>query len=110
MNGLQGRRALVTGGSRGIGAATSRLLAENGVHVVIGYRSRAADADALVVELRQNHGVTAFAHSADIATQDGATALVERTVKELGGLDFFVGNAGIWPCDDVSFAEMTDEQ
>ena len=110
MNGLQGKRALVTGGSRGIGAATSRLLAENGVHVVIGYRSRAADADALVVELRQNHGVTAFAHSADIATQDGATALVERTVKELGGLDFFVGNAGIWPCDDVSFAEMTDEQ
>ena len=42
MNGLQGKRALVTGGSRGIGAATSRLLAENGVHVVIGYRSRAA--------------------------------------------------------------------
>jgi 3-oxoacyl-[acyl-carrier protein] reductase len=110
MNGLQGKRALITGGSRGIGAATSRLLAENGVHVVIGYRSRAADADALVAELRQNHGVTAFAHSADIATQDGATALVERTVKELGGLDFFVGNAGIWPCDDVSFAEMTDEQ
>jgi 3-oxoacyl-[acyl-carrier protein] reductase len=110
MNGLQGKRALVTGGSRGIGAATSRLLAENGVHVVIGYRSRAADADALVAELRQNHGVTAFAHSADIATQDGATALVERTVKELGGLDFFVGNSGIWPCDDVSFAEMTDEQ
>jgi 3-oxoacyl-[acyl-carrier protein] reductase len=110
MNGLQGKRALITGGSRGIGAATSRLLAENGVHVVIGYRSRAADADALVVELRQNHGVTAFAHSADIATQEGATALVERTVNELGGLDFFVGNAGIWPCDDVAFAEMTDEQ
>ena len=110
MNGLQGKRALVTGGSRGIGAATSRLLAENGVHVVIGYRSRATDADALVAELRQNHGVTAFAHSADIATQDGATALVERTVKELGGLDFFVGNAGIWPCDNVPFAEMTDEQ
>jgi 3-oxoacyl-[acyl-carrier protein] reductase len=110
MNGLQGKRALITGGSRGIGAATSRLLAENGVHVVIGYRSRAADADALVAELRQNHGVTAFAHSADIATQEGANALVERTVKELGGLDFFVGNAGIWPCDDVSFAEMTDEQ
>jgi 3-oxoacyl-[acyl-carrier protein] reductase len=110
MNGLQGKRALVTGGSRGIGASTSRLLAENGVHVVIGYRSRATDADALVAELRQNHGVTAFAHSADIATQDGATALVERTVKELGGLDFFVGNAGIWPCDNVSFAEMTDEQ
>jgi len=110
MNGLQGKRALITGGSRGIGAATSRLLAENGVNVVIGYRSRAADADALVAELRQNHGVTAFAHSADIATQDGASALVERTVKELGGLDFFVGNAGIWPCDDVSFAEMTDEQ
>ena len=110
MNGLRGKRALVTGGSRGIGAATSRLFAENGVHVAIGYRSRAADADALVKELREQHGVNAIAHSADISTHAGASSLVEKTVAELGGLDFFVGNAGIWPCDDVAFAEMTDEQ
>jgi 3-oxoacyl-[acyl-carrier protein] reductase len=110
MNGLQGKRALVTGGSRGIGAATARLLAEHGVNVAIGFRSRNADAEALVAELRANHGVNAFAHSADIATRDGASSLVERAADELGGLDFFVGNAGIWPCDDVPLADMTDEQ
>ncbi|HEY9229160.1 MAG TPA: SDR family oxidoreductase [Gemmatimonadaceae bacterium] len=109
MIGLRGKRALVTGGSRGIGAATSRLLAENGVHVAVGFRSRRADADALVAELRE-HGVNAVAHSSDIATQAGASELVERACEGLGGLDFFVGNAGIWPCDDVPFAEMTDEQ
>ena len=109
MNGLKDKRALVTGGSRGIGAATSRLLAENGVHVAIGYRNRRADADALVSELRST-GVNAFAHSADIATQVGADELVDRAVKELGGLDFFVGNAGIWPVDDVPLAEMSDAQ
>lgn len=110
MNGLLGKRALVTGGSRGIGAATSRLLAEYGVHVAIGYRSRSADAQALVAELDREHGVKAAAFAADIATRDGANALVDQAADALGGIDFFVGNAGIWPCDDVSLAEMSDEQ
>jgi 3-oxoacyl-[acyl-carrier protein] reductase len=110
MIGLKGKRALITGGSRGIGAATSRLFAENGVHVAVGFRSRSADAEALVAELKSNHGVNAFAHGADIASRDGAQRLVDRAADELGGLDFFVGNAGIWPCDDVALADMTDEQ
>jgi 3-oxoacyl-[acyl-carrier protein] reductase len=110
MIGLQGKRALITGGSRGIGAAASRLFAEQGVHVAIGFRSRTADADALVGELSTKHGVKAVAHSADISTRAGAEALVERSADALGGLDFFVGNAGIWPCDDVAFADMSDEQ
>ena len=109
MNDLRGKRALVTGGSRGIGAAAARLFAEFGVNVAIGYRSRQADADALVTELRA-HGVQATAHAADIATQSGATELVERAADALGGLDFFVASAGIWPCDDVPLADMTDEQ
>lgn len=110
MNGLRGKRALVTGGSRGIGAATSRLLAENGVHVAVGYRARRAEADALVAELRASYGVGALAYSSDISTQAGAIDLVERSATALGGLDFFVGNAGIWPCDDVQLAEMTDDR
>lgn len=109
MIGLQGKRALVTGGTRGIGAATSRLLAEYGVHVVVGYRNRHADAEALLPSLRA-HGVTAVAVSADIGTPRGANELVERAVETLGNLDFFVASAGIWPCDDVPLAEMTDEQ
>jgi len=109
MNDLAGRRALVTGGSRGIGAATARLFAEHGVHVAIGYRNRRADADALADELRA-HGVKAVAHASDIGTRSGAESLVEAAVAGLGGLDFFVGNAGIWPCEDVALREMEDER
>ncbi|MGH7619829.1 MAG: SDR family NAD(P)-dependent oxidoreductase [Gemmatimonadaceae bacterium] len=110
MIGLEGKRALITGGSRGIGAAVSRLFAEHGVHVAIGFRSRGAGADALVAQLKAEHGVNAVAHAADISTRAGADALVDRAAAELGGLDFFVGNAGIWPCDDVALADMTDDQ
>ena len=109
MIGLRGKRALVTGGSRGIGASTSRLLAEHGVHVAIGYRSRRDEAEQLAASLCQEHGVKAFAHAADISTVSGADTLVERATTELGGLDFFVGNAGIWPCDDVALSDMPDD-
>jgi 3-oxoacyl-[acyl-carrier protein] reductase len=104
---LRGRRALVTGGSRGIGAATARLLARAGAGVVIGYRSRAEDARRVVDELR-GHGVTAAAHGADLSTPEGAESLVRETVRVLGGLDLFVGNAGIWPEEEVALAEMDD--
>ena len=97
MIGLRGKRALVTGGSRGIGAATAELFAEYGVDVAIGYRSRHADADALVAELRERLGVKVVAHASDISTRAGADELVDRAADALGGLDFFVGNAGIWP-------------
>ncbi len=110
MNGLAGKRALVTGGSRGIGAAAARLFAEHGTHVAIGYRSRRSDADTLVAELTSAHGVNAVAHAADISTIDGARELVERATTELGGLDFFVANAGIWPVEDVLLQDMSDTQ
>ena len=110
MKGLAGKRALITGGSRGIGAAAAQLFAEYGVHVAIGYRSRRADAEALVASLRSSHGVTAVAHAADIAAEQGSEELVQRAADSLGGLDFFVANAGIWPCDDVAMSEMTSDQ
>jgi 3-oxoacyl-[acyl-carrier protein] reductase len=110
MNRLKGKRALITGGSRGIGGAAAMLFAEYGVDVAIGYRSRRADAEALAQSLRDEHGVKAVAHASDISTVEGATELVDRAADALGGLDFFVGSAGIWPPDDVSFSEMTDAQ
>ena len=110
MRDLKGKRALVTGGSRGIGAAVAELFAEYGVDVAIGYRNRKSDADALVASLRERHGVRAFAHATDISTPDGAQALVDRAVSDLGGLDFFVGNAGIWEVTDVPLRDMTDQQ
>jgi 3-oxoacyl-[acyl-carrier protein] reductase len=106
---LRGKRALVTGGSRGIGAATALLLAECGADVGIGFRSRQAEASDVVQRLAER-GVRAFAHSADLSSLAGVTSLFERTIREFGGLDIFVGNAGIWPHKDVPLAEMTDEQ
>jgi 3-oxoacyl-[acyl-carrier protein] reductase len=106
---LSGKRALVTGGSRGIGAATARLLARAGAGVVVGYRSRRDDAERVVEELR-SYGVTAAAHGADLTTRAGAESLVEATLRTLGGLDLFVGNAGIWPEEEVPLAEMEDER
>jgi 3-oxoacyl-[acyl-carrier protein] reductase len=107
MNDLRGKRALVTGGSRGIGAATSLLFAEHGVHVAMGYRSRREDAESMLARIRE-HGVDAAAISTDIATREGADRLVQQAARELGGLDFFVGNAGIWPADDVPVTDMDD--
>jgi 3-oxoacyl-[acyl-carrier protein] reductase len=106
---LRGKRALVTGGSRGIGAESARLLARAGAHVVIGYRSRAQAAGRVVAELTAL-GVTAEAHAADVSTRQGAESLVDATLRTLGGLDLFVGNAGVWPEEAVALSEMDDER
>jgi 3-oxoacyl-[acyl-carrier protein] reductase len=106
---LRGRRALVTGGSRGVGRATALLLARAGADVGIGYLSRAVEADAVAAELRAL-GVRAFAAAADVGTAEGARLLFDRCQEELGGVDIFVGNAGVWPPDDVPIAQMAEEQ
>lgn len=106
---LRGKNALVTGGSRGIGAAAALLLADAGANVGIGYRSREREAAEIVREIA-SRGVTGFAQAADVGTPEGNGALFERARRELGGLDIFVGNAGIWPADDTPVAEMSDER
>jgi len=104
---LHGRRALVTGASRGIGAATARLLARCGANVAVGYKSRAADADAVAADARAA-GVDAVAIGADLATRDGCERFVTDVVERLGGLDVAVLNAGVWPAEDVAVADMDD--
>lgn len=106
---LTGRRALVTGGSRGIGAATARLLASAGADVAIGYNTRRAEAEAVAHEAR-SLGVRSVAVASDVSARAGSGTLISTTVAELGGLDIFVANAGVWPPADVPLAGMTDEQ
>jgi 3-oxoacyl-[acyl-carrier protein] reductase len=104
---LRGKRALVTGGSRGIGAATALLLAEWGADVGIGYRTRGHDAEEVLREMAKC-GVRVFAHGVDLASPEGAAALFERATREFGGVDLFIANAGIWPVEDVAVADLPD--
>lgn len=104
---LRGKRAVVSGGSRGIGAATARLLARAGADVVVGYRSRQADADAVVADARAT-GARAVAHAADLTTPEGAESLVQAAVQAFGGVDVVVINHGVWPVEEVPVATMDD--
>ena len=106
---LRGKAAIVSGGSRGVGRASSLLLARAGAGVVIGYRRRASEADAVVEELRAL-GVPACAESGDLVEPAAADALVERAEAELGGLDIVVANAGIWIPAEAPVERMETEQ
>lgn len=91
---LAGKRALVTGAARGIGAAIALKLAEDGADVAITYEKSAEKAEALVAEIRAV-GRKAVAIQANVASIETAKVTVERTVAELGGLDILVNNAGV---------------
>jgi len=92
---LTNKIALVTGGSRGIGAAIARRLADDGAHVAISYSSSADKADALVKELI-GKGVKAIAVKADQADAAQVERLVDTVKDKLGGLDILVNNAGVF--------------
>lgn len=104
---LQGKNAVVTGGSRGVGKATALLLARAGASVGIGYRSRVEEAQQTVEEI-QSLGVRAWAERGDLGNPRDASLLFERADEEFDGLDFFIGNAGIWPPEDIPISQMSD--
>ena len=90
----RGRRALVTGGGRGIGKAIVLALAECGADVAVNYRERSGDADA-VAALVRGLGRKAIAVQADVSQGTAVAALVARVEAELGGIDILVNNAGV---------------
>lgn len=106
---LTGRRALVTGGSRGIGAATARLLARRGADVALTYRTRQADAEVIAAEVAAL-GRRSSVHRVELADRRNVDAATERIASEWGGVDIFVGNAGIWPSDEAEVRDMPDER
>jgi 3-oxoacyl-[acyl-carrier protein] reductase len=105
---LQNKCALITGGSRGIGAAIVKRLAREGAHIALTYVSKPAQANE-TVKAAQELGVKALAIQADSADAEAVVAAVERTVAELGGIDILVNNAGIAviaPIDDYRLEDL----
>jgi 3-oxoacyl-[acyl-carrier protein] reductase len=108
MNSLQHKRALVTGGSRGIGSAIVQRLAQEGADVALTYTSSPDQANQ-TVQAAKVLGVRALAIQADSADASAVVAAVDRTVAELGGIDILVNNAGVLviaPVDDLTLADF----
>jgi 3-oxoacyl-[acyl-carrier protein] reductase len=104
---LAGKVALISGGSRGIGAATVRMFTAAGAQVVFSYRSARVEAVALAAECGP-----AACHpvACDLDNPEAARALVAATVRHFGRLDILVANHGVWPVEDVPIERMSDEQ
>ena len=102
------RVAIITGASRGIGAATARVLAESGFRVVVNYRSSAAEAEEVVGAIAAANG-EAVAIRADVTVPDEVTALFGETEQRWGRIDVLVHNALI-PYVITPFADLTWEQ
>ena len=104
---LEGNVALITGGSRGIGAATVRLFVGAGARVVFNYVRAQSEAQRLVEEcgVENCHAV-----QADLTGTASAAALVHAAVGRFGSLDTLVVNHGIWLSEEVGVDQMTDEQ
>jgi 3-oxoacyl-[acyl-carrier protein] reductase len=103
---LSNKVALITGGSRGIGAATVRMFTQAGAKVVFSYQKAQSQAEALAKECGEN----CRAVDSHLDSPNSARALVAAAVKQFGRLDILVANHGVWPAEDVPIDKMPDEQ
>lgn len=102
---LTGKIAVITGGSRGIGAATVKLFAEAGAQVVFSYHRHRQAAEEVARQARR-FGGEAMPVRADLSRVGDARALLRRTVRRFGRLDILVANAGIWNVEDIPIEEL----
>jgi 3-oxoacyl-[acyl-carrier protein] reductase len=103
---LRGRTALVTGASRGIGRATAILLARCGADVGLTYHTRAEDAEDAAREIRAL-GRRTYVGGGDLADPAVVERLMAGVKGQFGGLDIFVANAGVWPAEEVTLADLS---
>ncbi len=106
---LAGKAAVVTGGSRGIGAATVKLLAQAGADVVFNYH-RSKEAAQQVEQEARKHGVRVEAVKADLGKVKECERLMKFAVERLGRLDILVANAGIWNAEELPIEKMSERQ
>jgi 3-oxoacyl-[acyl-carrier protein] reductase len=106
---LAGKAAVVTGGSRGIGAATVKLLAQAGGDVVFNYY-RSKEAAQQVEQEARKHGVRVEALKADLSKVKECERLVKFAMARLGRVDILVANAGIWNAEDAPIDQMSERQ
>jgi 3-oxoacyl-[acyl-carrier protein] reductase len=106
---LAGKAALITGGSRGIGAATVKLFAQAGADVVFNYHRNKEAAAAIEQEARK-HGTRIESLKADLGRMSDARKLVEYAVVRLGRVDILVANAGIWNAEDAPIEKLAERE
>ena len=111
MSKLSGKVAIVTGASKGIGAAIAKALSAEGASVVVNYASSKAGADK-VVETITSKGGKAIALKADVSKNEEAKALIDETLKAFGRLDVLVNNSGVYefaPLEEMLFNQHRGE-
>jgi 3-oxoacyl-[acyl-carrier protein] reductase len=106
---LNDQVVVITGGSRGIGAATVRLFARAGARVVFSYRKASRQAREMVRECDRD-GARVVAIRADVSRMVGAKRLVDAALERFGRLDILVANAGIWNAEPAAIEKMTEKQ
>ncbi|MFZ0784175.1 MAG: SDR family NAD(P)-dependent oxidoreductase [Candidatus Acidiferrales bacterium] len=106
---LAGKAAVVTGGSRGIGAATVKMFAQAGADVVFSYHQN-RDAAAQVEQETRKHGTRIESFKADLGKTEDARKLIEHARERLGRLDILVANAGIWNHEDAPIEKLTERE
>src|SRR5690242_1122005 len=105
---LEDRVAVVTGGSRGIGAAIVQLFTRAGARVVFSYQRAATEAEKLAAECGRPERCVAV--KANLDSSEAAKSLVDTAVQRFGRVDILVGNHGVWPPQDVPIDQMSDQQ